>query len=392
MTQPELQVFHSQLQKDRPHSFKSHGESGRHRLVVHTISWWIQFCEHEANLAGTPVANYTMVETPPDDSRGEKEASSRLQRFYMWMLPHVQQKTVNTHESVLDKFDSTFKGLLFMQFQREGTPADIKEKYMYWKAVDDDHLKARKSDLKRASKQARADPTKTDIQGKSVGKTVTDDYVSLILNTQHYQCRLQLNDHLASQAQLAIILVCGNRGVRERRKKLICITSKPVRDMEMENPEGSLCTVPAPEGGHGGGCHPWGQAPQKRRQEHHACPVLSGRLVQEGERTGVSALEIGPVPAPPLADARAQSGQQPVQPAAAVELPGCPALPDITRLSLPKKKAAGGPGQHEGGSRRAKRVRRRRACMAEQSVGGISAASQRQGAGRTPAGPLRRYS
>lgn len=51
-----------------------------------------------------------MVETPPDDSRGEKEASSRLQRFYMWMLPHVQPKTVNTHKSVLEKFDSTFKG------------------------------------------------------------------------------------------------------------------------------------------------------------------------------------------------------------------------------------------------------------------------------------------
>lgn len=67
-----------------------------------------------------------------------------------------------------------------MQFQREGTPADIKEKYMYWKAVDDDHLKAQKSDLKRACQLARADPVKTDIQGRSVGKTGTDEYISKI--------------------------------------------------------------------------------------------------------------------------------------------------------------------------------------------------------------------
>ncbi|CAL8463155.1 g2689 [Coccomyxa elongata] len=236
VTQSELQVFHGQLQKDRPHSFKPKGTTSgdkNYSYVVHIISWWTQFCEHEAVLAGA-AANYTLVQTPPDDSRQEKEASSRLQRFYEWMLPRVKSRTKNTHECILDKFDSTFKGLLFMQFQREGTPADVREKYMYWKAVDEDHLKPRRSELRRACKQGKADPVKTDIQGRSVGKTVTDDYVSLILNTQHYQSRLQLSDHLASQAQLAIILVCGNRGVRERRKKLICIISKIVRAKEIE--------------------------------------------------------------------------------------------------------------------------------------------------------------
>ena len=121
-----------------------------------------------------------------------------------------------------------------MQFQCEGTPADVKEKWTSWKQVENDQLKPRRDELRRVNRQARADPVKTDIQGKSDGKTVTDDYVSLILNTEHYQCALQLNDHLASQAQMAIILVCGNTGVRERRKKLICITSKPVREKEME--------------------------------------------------------------------------------------------------------------------------------------------------------------
>lgn len=140
--------------------------------------------------------------------------------------------------------------------------------------------------------------------------------------------------------------------------------------------EGSLHAVPATKGGHGSGCHSWGQATHWRGQEHHGRPLLSGRLVQERECAGVPCLETRPVPAPPLADARAQSVEQPGQPAAAVGLLGCPALPDITRLSLPKKKAARGPGQHEGGSRRAKRAGQRRACMAEQSVGGISAASQ----------------
>ncbi|CAL8461819.1 g1350 [Coccomyxa elongata] len=235
VTKTELQVFHGQLQKDRPHSFKSKGQPGNnYTYVVHIISWWTQFCEYEAGLAGAPVANYTLVQTPSDDNRQEKDASSRLQRFYGWMLPHVKSRTKNTHDCLLRKFDSTFKGLLFMQFQREGTPADVREKYMYWKAMDEDHLKPRRSELKRACKQGKADPAKTDIQGKSVCKTVTDDHVSLILNTQHYQTRLQLNNHLASQAHLAIILMCGNRGVRERRKKLICITSKIVRAKEIE--------------------------------------------------------------------------------------------------------------------------------------------------------------
>ncbi|CAL8465962.1 g5498 [Coccomyxa elongata] len=232
VTKAELQIFHSQLQKDRPHSFKSEGQMCW--LVAHVINWWTQYCEHEAGLAGAPAANYTLVQTPPDDSRQEKTASSRLQRFYEWMLPHVQSRATNTHHGILDKFETTFRGLLFMQFQREGTPADVKEKWTYWKQVDIDQLKPRRDALRRVNRQARADPVKTDIQGKPVGKTVTDDYVSLILNTQHYQCRLQLNDHLASQAQLAVILVCGNRGVRERRKKLICVTSKPVREKEME--------------------------------------------------------------------------------------------------------------------------------------------------------------
>ncbi|CAL8464807.1 g4342 [Coccomyxa elongata] len=212
VTQPELQVFHKQLQKDRSEGFKPPG-SANHGLVVHILSWWTQFCNYEALQAKAPVANYTLVQTPPDDSRQEREASSRLQRFYAWMLPHVQKRTKFTNEAVLDKFTSTFAGLLFMQFQREGTPADIKEKYSYWKSVDEDQLRPRKTELRGAHKQARADAVTTDIHGMSVCKTVTDDYVSLILNTQHYQCRLQLHNHLASQTMLAIILMCGNRGV-----------------------------------------------------------------------------------------------------------------------------------------------------------------------------------
>lgn len=63
---------------------------------------------------------------------------------------------------------------------------------------------------------------------------VTWKHSSLLRILGLYQCRLHLNDHLASQAMLAIILHCGNRGVRERRKKLICITSKCVRDKEAQ--------------------------------------------------------------------------------------------------------------------------------------------------------------
>ncbi|CAL8462383.1 g1916 [Coccomyxa elongata] len=95
------------------------------------------------------------------------------------MLLHVQAEAPNTYVTLLDKPPSTLAGLLFHQLQRDGTPASVAQKYMYW-------------------------------------------------------IRLHLNDHLASQAQMATQIACANQGVRERRKQLVCITSMPLRAKEVE--------------------------------------------------------------------------------------------------------------------------------------------------------------
>ena len=94
--------------------------------------------------------------------------------------------------------------------------------------------RASETTLGRTAQEGRSTQQNRDIQAKSVGKTLSDEQVAALQNTKCHQSRLHLNDHLASQAQMAIQSACANRGVRERRKQLVCITGMPLRAKEVE--------------------------------------------------------------------------------------------------------------------------------------------------------------
>ncbi|BDA44316.1 hypothetical protein COCOBI_05-5000 [Coccomyxa sp. Obi] len=233
--QSELLTFHAKLQTDGPGNFGTkEKEHSNYPIVVAIISWFIRFCQWEAQQAAAPAANFTLVQLPPHNDSEEGPASVRVQDFNRWMLPHVRADATHTYETLLSKLQSTLAGLLFHQFQRDGTPAPVAHKYMYWTRWDEQLLKPRLAELLRAEKEARSTQQNRDIQGKSVGKTLSDEQVAALLNTKCHQSRLHLNDHLASQAQMATQIACANRGVRERRKQLVCITSMPLRAKEVE--------------------------------------------------------------------------------------------------------------------------------------------------------------
>ncbi|CAL8470586.1 g10128 [Coccomyxa elongata] len=242
LTKEQLLDLHKQLYTEDPERYKpptSDTEQCRpYRIDRHIINHWIGFCEWEHNQDTSRPLNYSLILPPLKTSAMPHQ---RVLQFYKdYLLPLVRAGEKLTFGSILNRLRTFLSGLLDRQFKQPGVPWEVYAQYA-WTEQFNSNVELYGDSMKKAMHANRAKKSKSAsncMQQRSVGKVIEHERLTAMLAIMPTESSMPQLTLLASQAQIASCAFGANRSVKEGCKTLYCLTSEPIRQLELETVTG----------------------------------------------------------------------------------------------------------------------------------------------------------